>query len=237
MHLPSELSCCLYWLVTWKWFLLFCFLSSSECRATPWNHLNKKRIWVWLQSPAFPPATRSPSRLIESLRGQKGERRQADKPLYFPVSLRFAYFDYSSRVLVAGHNERFRVHLTLQSRYFTFLKAKSSCFIFSLCGSVLCRRNLNFIIFKRIRRIQLQSGRRWRWDKNPGVLGGGKAEAGDAMLANGQAQQTKRGATAVAAAETATSLFSPPLPLVLLWSRWGLTTTPSSSRFSRTPFC
>lgn len=34
------------------------------------------------------------------------------------------------------------------SHYFTLLKAKSSCFIFSLWGSVPCRRNLNFIILE-----------------------------------------------------------------------------------------
>lgn len=32
---------------------------------------------------------------------------------------------------------------------FTLLKANSSCLIFSLCGSVPCRRNLNFIILER----------------------------------------------------------------------------------------
>lgn len=75
--------------------------------------------------------------------------------------------------LVAGHSQPKipRAPPPSPSRYFTFLKAKSSCFIFSLCGSVVCRRNLNFIILTS-GYGELQSGRGWRrWDNHPGVLG------------------------------------------------------------------
>lgn len=48
------------------------------------------------------------------------------------------------------------------SRYFTLLKAKSSCFIFSLCGSVPCRRNLNFIILKPDWKVQDLGGKGWK---------------------------------------------------------------------------